>query len=369
VSIPNADKFYTPLDVVRKMIALAGNIRPLYVADFTAGNGDLLSVAQEKWGGSQIIAADICNASVNRLRRKQPSWKVTECDFLMPESRARSRILRKIQGRVSLILLNPPFSCRGGTRRKLVIDGKAITCSTALAFILTAVSYLSNEGQLIAVLPAGSPASEKDAVVWDILKRSGQVDILGRNGHRTFVGCFAKTVIMRFQKGTLSTVHKVEEQFQEGDNKCRREKKISIRIVRGTVQMHSLNDTPMEQTLPLIHSTELNEHTIDLTRRRADARHRSVKGPCLLIPRVGKPKKLAIYNSAVPVILSDCVIALNCKTSAEMKKAKTILEHNWPQVVAAYNGTCAAFITINNISHVLRDLGFQVINPFEKSHN
>ena len=71
------------------------------------------------------------------------------------------------------------FSCRGARREQVSLGDKRLTCSIAMAFILTAVDYLTPDGQIIAVAPRGVEKSEMDEAAWEFLHSMGTVEIVG----------------------------------------------------------------------------------------------------------------------------------------------------------------------------------------------
>jgi predicted RNA methylase len=149
----DADRYETPPELVAKMICCVPDIRYQLIADFSVGDGTLLAAAAEKWPSSLLLGTDVDRRAVSRLRRKYPNWIVSRCDFLRRESRDRCQALRRFSSRLSLILLNPPFSGKGGTRWNCALHGKDFDCSQALAFALTSLSFLDSGGHLVAILP------------------------------------------------------------------------------------------------------------------------------------------------------------------------------------------------------------------------
>ena len=353
------DKFYTPPSLAKKMVSIALSEQPKYIADFAVGNGELLKAARERWSKGQFIAVDICKSTVTKLRHIEPDWLVTRCDFLNGTSRNRSHLLANLGGKVSLVFLNPPFTCRGGSYENVLINDTDVRCSTALAFILNSIHFLAADGQIVAILPEGCLNSEKDRIAWTTLNIYGKTEIVGTNGNRTFSGCFARTCIMRFQMIGLKdrgkkTKKKYSQNFQTNN-------KIRIKVIRGNVQMHSLNGQGLRKSIPLIHTTELKGSKIVLS-RLVDTQNEGLCGPMLMLPRVGQPNrtKLMVYSNVKPIVLSDCVIALKCKTISEVYKIKEIFEKEWATVEKAYGGTCAKYITITAVSQLLINFGFQV---------
>lgn len=355
------DRIYTPASLAAKMVEQVRLKRPSTIADFAAGDGGLLRAARNRWANSTFIATDVSPASVALLRRNEPLWHVGRCDFLSHASRARCRALADSVARVSLALLNPPFTCRGGSRWDAQLNGQNTRSGLAMAFVISSIPYLTRGGEMIAVLPAGCFWNERDQQAWALLRGLGQVDILGENGHNTFPGCSPRTVVVRFtnrssaEPSVLPSI--VEYAVSEASG-------ITVEVVRGSVSMHKLNGNHVEIMRPLVHSTELEEGGVNLTRRKANGSYRSISGPSVLLPRVGRPNKLKIhtYEGRRRIVISDCVIALKCKTREEAGVVRTALLENWGEVERHYIGTGARHLTVRTISHVLAGFGFNMSN-------
>lgn len=333
------------------MIRAATVCSPEYIADFAAGDGALLAAAADRWPGSQVIAIDVNHQKLARLKRNR-RWRVSRCDFLGARSRSRCQVLAEIVGKVSLVLLNPPFSYRGGAHVSVEFDGEVVDSSKALAFVLVSMVYLRPGGELIAVLPAGSITSEKDQRGWEMLKRIARCEIVAEYPRGVFAGCTARTVVVRVA-------------FREAGNPGKdrpachwKASGVAVRIIRGSVQMHTASWTDSTDALHLIHSTELGASS-RVRHRRVRNRGRVLKGPAVLLARVGKPdlKKLTLYVTRKRVLLSDCVLALQCRTKEEAKTVYDVARKRWHILERAYGGTCARYITLRGLAEALKAIG------------
>src|SRR5579872_1794059 len=106
------DQYFTPGPVAEAIVARLRSQSESIVADFAAGDGELLRAAQKRWPQARIVAADIDAACVRRLRRLHPKWTIHNHDFLHCDPRHGAARLFHALGEISLILLNPPFSQR-----------------------------------------------------------------------------------------------------------------------------------------------------------------------------------------------------------------------------------------------------------------
>jgi tRNA1(Val) A37 N6-methylase TrmN6 len=158
---PLLDNFYTPPVLARDILTYAPSIDPKRIADFAAGDGALLLEAQRRWPQAELIATDLDRCAIRRLTRKLPQIEKEQCNFIDERRRLRSKLLSRAKGTICLVVMNPPFSCRGGRRHHVQAFGTAIPCSLSMSFVLISAEYLHERGQLIAILPSSmnSPRS------------------------------------------------------------------------------------------------------------------------------------------------------------------------------------------------------------------
>jgi len=192
------DQFYTPTNLAQTLVnhVRTDEKRP-YIADFTVGNGELLRAASARWPKARMLGVDINPKAVESLSRQHRSWLVVRCNFLDRRQRNASEELTDCGGKVSVALLNPPFSNRGAQRQRVELYGEKVACSLGLAFLITALSYLAPHGKLVAIMPAGTLHSEKDREAWEVVDQFFCRSVLSTNGDRTFKDCLAKTVVVR----------------------------------------------------------------------------------------------------------------------------------------------------------------------------
>ena len=122
---------------------------------------------------------------------------VGRCDLRNYRSRSSSRILKEIHGSACLMLLNPPFSCRGGTKYSVHLQGACIFASTAMSFLLTATKYVADNGHIASILPLGSLSSTKDQEAWEYLRRKYHVELVATYPKGTFPNSAATTALVR----------------------------------------------------------------------------------------------------------------------------------------------------------------------------
>lgn len=350
-----SDQFFTPTEVAKELTSSLRMRSESVIADFAAGDGELLLAARARWPKAKFVATDLINNTVQRLRRAQPTWSVGMCDFTRSQSRDRSNILHNLAGKVTLVLLNPPFSCRGGRRMEVKVGDRTVKCSLALAFIFHSVPYLSPKGRIAAVLPASSLTSQKDREAWAILRTRFKVETSTSYGPRTFANCSARTVTV-----TLTTLR---QKTHESPNRAKRREQseiIRVRIVRGVTSIHAALNGLAGKQWSLVHTTNLQENSISGTRLMLNRLKRYVNGPAILLPRVGKPdkRKCVLYLQNQRIVLSDCVFALACdsRSAAELLHARIM--KSWDAIAElAYGGTCAPYATCSSLTAALSVVG------------
>ena len=340
------------------------------VADFAAGAGELLLAAASVWPTATMVATDIDSRAVRNLREISDSWRTGVCDFLNPRSRQSSSLLRSVIGHTNLVLLNPPFSCRGGTRVSATSGGVTSKCSVGLAFVVNSIGYLVDGGELIAVLPEGSLTSEKDATTWNLLRRMGDTEVLKTNGLRTFARAVVRTAVVRFQKRRSRIKNEPSPDLNTRSAACQ-ELHPPVHIVRGTTRVSEIQHSPGHtDSIAFIHSTHLRDFTISSHFGIRSCLGRCAVGPMVLLPRVGQPKrsKVARYLDSNVFMLSDCVIALTCHSSEGAELLWKDLQANWSLLEQEYVGSGARYITNRRLCDLLLRLGYFPLITTSKDH-
>ena len=333
------------------------------VADFAAGSGELLLAAAALWPDATMVATDIDCRAIRKLRSVSNSWRTGICDFTNARSRQSSPVLRKLSGRTNLVLLNPPFSCRGGKKVAATAEGNTSECSLGLAFVVNSIDYLTETGELIAVLPQGSLTSERDAETWNLLRGLGDTEVLKNNGFGTFAQAAVRTAVVRFQKRQNP---RKAEPLPTVDSYTSPSRTIlpTVHIVRGTTQMNEIQpDDGSEKSIAFIHSTNLQDFTVASHQKVRSNHGRYAVGPMVLLPRVGQPRpsKVAKYPHPDGFMLSDCVIALICQRPEITDRLWKDLQSNWKLLEQEYVGSGAPYITRRRISDLLTRLGYSPV--------
>jgi hypothetical protein len=348
------DAHYTPPSIARELLRHVDRLPSGYIADFAVGGGELLIQASRRWPNREMIACDISRVAVAAISKQWETWAVGRCDFLSPRSRTASRVLRAAKGKVALCLANPPFSYRGSKRWRVdTADSTTVLCSPAVAFLLTAVEYLRPGGRLLAIIPANSLRSQKDEAAIDLLSRTGALTVLNHYPRGTFPSCTSQTVSVSFRL-ERELIHRSIRSDSE------RVVRFDVELVRGCTPMHRVNPLS-EGLIPVVHTKDLNDHCVYRPACGAATSNRSIKGPAVLLPRVGRPAsgKIALYTSSESIVLSDCVFAIRCASQAHALYLLNLLLDNWVTFCQVYHGTCAPYMTAKDLIGALYTLGIR----------
>ena len=353
------DSHYTPSAVANQLVEAANDLTPELIADLAAGNGDLLLAAERKWPAAKFLATDIDRNAIRRLLRLRPSWQLGCCDLRNKRSRRSCSALKDMLQSACLLLLNPPFSCRGGTRLLVDTSPNPIYASTAMSFLLQAIEYVADTGHVASVLPLGCLYNQKDAPAWDSLRTRFNVQTLGTYPMGTFPNSAANTVLVRLSPRQTSQPPSLPMQRSADPPPIKTN--LRIHLVRGCCPIHRLR--PTETSSPvLVHYTDIKNGTVELNGRRGYGNYRRIEGPAILIPRVGAitTHKIALLESPSPVMLSDCVIALIPQDPNHVPLLKERLLANFTSLQEQYIGTGAPFITTHRLESFMKSIGVEI---------
>lgn len=350
------DRHYTPSAVATRLLEIAvqaGLPKRGRMVDLAAGQGALLEVAMREleW---QALACDVDVATVGRLKQAHPDWTVGRCDVFSPRSRAQSPVVPSARG-ADLVLLNPPYSYRGGYAQDVSINSEPFRTSPAAATFAIACELVSPTGVVVGVMPAGSTRAQKDEALWRYLGNWGrleQFDVLPRG---TFDRAFATTVFLRWQRGRVAVAEPTSSPARH--LKANRQGCLCLEVLRGTTPVHTLGGPYPGPVVPFVHTTELQRGSIQSGDRFAE-RRRATRGPCVLVPRVGRPSLDKICLSRSATVLTDCVIALRPVNTALVTHLQQELLEAFDSLAAEYSGTCAPYLTVRRLVDWLRRRGW-----------
>lgn len=340
------DTHYTPEILSDKLISYIDFTDVRTIADFCVGNGALLKAAQKKKHEAIFFGSDISQKVIKQLKKAYSYWNLSHCDFINAKSRHRSSIFKTNKSGFDLIILNPPFSCRGGTIFNVELNGEDYKVSTSMLFLVESIKYLAKSGTLYAILPISVAYSEKDRKVWSKLVLDYNLHILEEPAINHFKNCSPSVILIsinsRVSKKSTNNAKFLYHNFK------------GLELFRGKVSMNKINGHCIEGRF-LVHSTNLkNNSVVDLS-RKFEAKYSEITGPAVLLPRVGMPnrKKLCTINKGERYVLSDCVLGIKVKEDYDAEELKALLLDNWDSLETLYKGTGAKYLTLERLCQLL----------------
>lgn len=344
------DRFYTPPEIAALVAEKAiGGRKVDSAADFAIGGGALMEELAARQPAASVFGTDIDARAVHRLRAKRPKWALSQCDFLNPRSRQRARVTREAR-RFDAIALNPPYSHRGGATARISLAGEAVSCSPAAAFLGLATTYAHPSSRIAALLPKGSLASDKDAGFWEAIRREWLVRETEEFGRGWLPGTHTAVALVTLSRGSLPIAEASDEATSD------EARGTGVRIVRGCTPVFKVHEE--SDGVPFIHTTGLTRDGLVSTRVRATS-GRVIRGPAVLLPRVGSPVvwKVQVYLDSAPLLMSDCVIGLECEENADALRIAELASKGWNVLQKAWSGSCAPYVTIARLRHYLALIG------------
>lgn len=347
------DAFYTPARIADEVMS-AASIVPRLVLDPAVGDGSLLRAAGRAWPEVQAIGFDVDRGQLERTRSQHPEWSLGRLDMYSSRSRASSALWRSCESNVDVVVLNPPFSYRGGRSRRVIFDGSEHSLTPASAFIALSLSRLSDTGELLALLPAGVLAVERDSDFWSSVAARWDVETLARFSSTTFSGTRARSVLLSVRPP--AGAHEAEiVDLPVPSTRC-------IELIRGRVPVHTVRGNAIKgNSAPFLHTKDLGAlHDVVATSQEASI-DLATTGPFLTLPRVGRvlPNHIKIVKLPREVVLSDCVFALRAEYS-DLLRLQEMLLAELEDLQAEYAGGCAPYLTIRRLVHFLAQRGYCV---------
>lgn len=336
------DKFYTPDHLADRLVSHIAEENIQTAVDFCVGDGDLLKATLRRFPNVSCYGVDVSKDSIAHLRHEYKDWRLGACDFM-----ERSKVA-KLEGigdrKYDLIVLNPPFTCKGSTLCRIEFDGLAFKCSTALMFLTEALGYLNERGVLYAILPIGCLCSQKDRTLWNYLEEHYRLKVLEKMDRQYWSKCSPNILLVSLK----STAAQAAEEPTTGFDFTRLPIK---QIVRGTIGMHEVKFSEGLKGRKVIHTTNLQNNHVRDVRRIENGKQYGITGTAVLIPRVCNPNKgkICIYSGKKPYVLSDCVVALQTENEMDAKTVYNALMTHWDDLRGIYNGTGAKYTTMERL--------------------
>ena len=341
--MPGPDAYYTPDGLATRLLNFVVG-EPRTAIDFCVGDGGLLKATEQKFEDIACFGIDISEEVIEGLAIRQPSWRLGQCDFKDTEALTKIPFL---QGATfDLIVLNPPFTCRGSSIEKVMIGEDEYHVSTAMSFLVGALPFLSETGAIYAILPVGCVYSQKDRKCWEYLKREYNACVLSEVQKAYFnKKCTPNIVLVYLGRNPYP---------REIEHIAQAEVQTTVElqsISRGRLGVYEMKRVKVgKKRLPYIHTTNMRKGELEDVGYTKEGIKESVKGNGVLIPRVCNPnkEKIVVYDGR-EAILSDCVVLLHTRTKKEAVQLKRQIVRNWDEFKKIYVGTGARYVTMERL--------------------
>ncbi len=340
------DSYYTPEFLAEKLVGYVSGKHIRSVADFCVGDGVLLRAMSNCYKDVKFYGTDISKWVIDELIRKQPTWSLDVCDFRNDDSIEKVEFLRNQL--FDLVLLNPPFTCKGSIVETFIFEGVEFKMSTAMLFLVRALRFLSEQGGLYAILPISCIYSQKDRVIWGYLKEKHNACVLEEPDRVRFTNKCAPNVVLVY----VGKYH--IDGIQEKQELSFRELPV-VNVVRGSVRMQNLVECDDKTAVRLIHTTNIQKGKLVNLIRIGRSQAMRVKNNGVVIPRVCNPNKykVALLSGKYSYYLSDCVIALLTNEYTEAIAVRKYIVENWNVFSMIYKGTGAQYTTTERVKELL----------------
>lgn len=348
------DSFYTPRALADLLVWSCKNLKPKRIVDFAAGDGALLKSALSRWPNADITAMDVDENAIRTLKGSIPGATLLHQDFFLFSENCGDIDVHNSDASFDVILLNPPFSCRGNTTITANIDDQTIRGSRALAFVARALPYIREDGELIAILPSSCLTSERDGAMRVALQKKWEIMPIGTSKSYAFPKCSVKIDVIRVTRRSSDLIASTPVVGIPDISRGR------LQIMRGTIP--NSNAATVQEGLQFVHSTDLIEGAVAQPTRWTIATSRIVSGTALMLPRVGRPKiqKIVLKSDPTPVVLSDCVVAIKTPDRRNESALYELVHRNWETFSRLWTGSCAPYLTMRGLTHAFEQLGYEV---------
>ena len=335
------DPFYTPTPLATKLADYVDINQVNRIADFCIGDGELIRAVRIKYPDAKCYGVDICNDVIANLKEKHPDWTLAVCDFENNESVNKVDFIR--DKLFDLVMMNPPFTCKGSIVETIEFEGQVFKVSTAMKFVMRALVHLSVEGGLYAILPISCVYSDKDKKAWNYLRQHHYAYIL-EEPERVYFSKKCSPCIVLIYAGNRD----IRRTCQNNMNPFL---DLPVKdVVRGAIRMQGLKVSKSKNAKRLIHTTNMQNGKLVKVKKILTL-YNTVSGYGVAIPRVCNPNrsKIVVLDNQKEYVLSDCVVLLKTRTVEESKEVRErILEH-WSAFEQLYKGTGARYTTVGRL--------------------
>ena len=336
------DSYYTPPLLADKLVSFIVSSNISSAVDFCVGDGDLLKAVAKRYGDVELYGTDISDDALTKLSNDCPDWHLGKCDFRKDDSIGEVTFL--IKRKFDLIVLNPPFTCKGSVVENITFEGIEYRVSTAMLFLMRALKFLASNGGLYAILPISCVYSVKDRKAWNYLKDHYNACILEEPNKVSFTSKCAPNIVLVY-------VGYYKVNGIEKSNAFDFSSLPVTTILRGCVRMQNPKYRKSKNALSLNHTTNLQKGELVKLKRIMTGQNILVSGNGVVVPRVCNPtpNKVALLDEETVYALSDCIIVLQTSTRIDAERLRDGIIEHWCDFVTVYKGTGAQYTTLERL--------------------
>ena len=335
------DSYYTPPNLADRLVKFVGKRQVSNVIDFCVGDGNLLKAAARQMKDIKLYGTDISNEALEKLSTDSLELSLAYCDFRNDDSVASVKFLNNI--RFDLILLNPPFTCKGSVVEHIDFEGQQFKVSTAMLFLMRALCFLSDKGGLYAIMPISIIYSEKDKKAWEYLKKYYHGCVLEEPSRVYFSKKCSPNIVLIY-------VGKYPNKGIDYNGLSNFSHLAVSSVTRGQIRMNDVAFSKKQTAIHLIHTTNIQQGKL-VNLKKVVISHGAISGFGVVIPRVCNPNKnkIAILDGSRRYVLSDCVMFLKTETMEDAVETRNYILANWDMFKMIYKGTGAQYTTLNRV--------------------
>lgn len=348
------DAFYTPESLARTLVEKPAQSGVGYVFDPSVGEGSLLRAARKRWPEARLLGSDIDRSAIRNLQAEFPEWRLSVADYLNPRSWSSSAISKEHTSHgLDLVLLNPPFSYRGGAGIAFSSVWYSGRLPAPLYFLAKSIE-LRPRGGVHAILPSGVISGDKFKDFWKAVSLSNDVVVEKLTSTSMFSGARVRVGLVsispRANAPLLITPSQLvpSKQFGKSELGCR-----CVDVLRGKIGLHRF--AQLRIGAPFVHTSDF----VDVgggrrVLRNADPKY-ATQGAALLLARVGRPALPVVQIAAAEYVLSDCVVALRPGANSMLSALEVLVTE---AMETLYDGTGAKYTTVARIVALLESEGW-----------
>ena len=339
------DSYYTPIPLADKLVSYVIEKDITKVIDFCVGDGVLLKAVRKRFNNVQLFGTDISDEVIDKIGNENRDWTLGVCDFRNSVSIKNLDFLK--HEKFDLIMFNPPFTCKGSCIEHINIEDKEFKVSTAMAFVMGALEFLSSQGGIYAILPISCVYSQKDRAAWQYLQTYYNACVLEEPKRVCFSGKCSPNIALVY----------IGRQIRNKDNTdlITDFSNLSVTgVTRGCTRMQNPLYSNSKKALPLIHTSNIQDGELVNLKRVIPIVQHIINGYGVVIPRVcnPNPKKIALLDGKNKYVLSDCVIVLHTTTLETSVRVKDCIINNWKSFKSIYKGTGAQYTTLERVKNL-----------------